>query len=495
MVIKNDSEREYHVYLFERIILCCKEAGGGGKKGSKSNSILKKPPSKRPTSLQLKGRIFIANVINAIPQQRGTVYLLQVTWRGDLSEEHFSIKCRTEEVLRQWQRAITKAVEDGLLARRSRAAGMSTSSLSSMRRLASPLSQFPNTPSSEMGPLSASASYMPDGEAFYEDPEDDMRNRRPTQSLPASSRGSSQEQSRPRAQTEDSSSNIIHQWRSTASSVGSPALPSLPRGASMSSESMAGPSSLRNSASSRGLRSKPSTEWGNSAAGFTRVNNGYPSEEERQPTISRNASQASLPSQAYAQPPMRHRSASSPHIYQMPQLAKTPSQQSWANNNTLAEQSVPSVPPLNIAHKLNNAHLNGHDPSLQDSKRFSSSSNGTNRSSAASNSADSNGQYTNASSPASTVPGGSNTASTIKANNFRPPVTYSINPAASGPAVAVKVKVNFAEDTFAVVVLSTISYREMVDKVLRKIKMCGDRGMKVDEDSLRLRCKPFSCHL
>ena len=85
-VLKGESEREYkvrgradrtwltgQVYLFQRIVLCCKEAGApqGGKKGSKSNSLLKRP-SKRQTTLQLKGRIFIANITRAVPVQRGS---------------------------------------------------------------------------------------------------------------------------------------------------------------------------------------------------------------------------------------------------------------------------------------------------------------------------------------------------------------------------------------------------------------------------------------
>ncbi|KAI9630535.1 hypothetical protein KEM48_013856 [Puccinia striiformis f. sp. tritici PST-130] len=42
-VVKNDSEREYHVYLFERIILCCKEVGIKlDKKASKQSMSLKK---------------------------------------------------------------------------------------------------------------------------------------------------------------------------------------------------------------------------------------------------------------------------------------------------------------------------------------------------------------------------------------------------------------------------------------------------------------------
>jgi len=65
IVIKNDNEREYQVYLFERIICCCKEVGAVGKKDKKSNSILKRPPSQRVNKLQLKGRIFVNNITGA----------------------------------------------------------------------------------------------------------------------------------------------------------------------------------------------------------------------------------------------------------------------------------------------------------------------------------------------------------------------------------------------------------------------------------------------
>ena len=106
-VLKGDSEREYkvrrrstsatdgQVYLFQRIVLCCKEAGAppGGKKGSKSNSILKKPAAMRRTTLQLKGRIFIANITQAVPVQRGNTWFLEIIWRGDAQDESFSLKC------------------------------------------------------------------------------------------------------------------------------------------------------------------------------------------------------------------------------------------------------------------------------------------------------------------------------------------------------------------------------------------------------------------
>ena len=87
-VTKSDVDREYHVFLFERIILCCKEYvkdGPNGKKPGKANSILKKPHTptpltipgsansnkKKATPLLLKGRIYLNNVTDAKAQVSG----------------------------------------------------------------------------------------------------------------------------------------------------------------------------------------------------------------------------------------------------------------------------------------------------------------------------------------------------------------------------------------------------------------------------------------
>ena len=83
VVTKSDIDREYHVFLFEKIILCCKEAvaqPSKGAKGQKQNaSILKKQVTPLPTlpggvgkvqkdtPLLLKGRIFLGNVTQAVP--------------------------------------------------------------------------------------------------------------------------------------------------------------------------------------------------------------------------------------------------------------------------------------------------------------------------------------------------------------------------------------------------------------------------------------------
>lgn len=85
VVTKSDIDREYHVFLFEKIILCCKEAPllpqNGRNKAGKNNYILKKQgipppltlpggvgqPQKKTTPLLLKGRIFLGNVTQAVP--------------------------------------------------------------------------------------------------------------------------------------------------------------------------------------------------------------------------------------------------------------------------------------------------------------------------------------------------------------------------------------------------------------------------------------------
>jgi cell division control protein 24 len=84
VVKKSGVDREYHVFLFEKIILCCKEAlqlPPNQRKGGKNNSILKKQSApgtpllpggvgqtkRKNTPLLLKGRIFLNNVTQAVP--------------------------------------------------------------------------------------------------------------------------------------------------------------------------------------------------------------------------------------------------------------------------------------------------------------------------------------------------------------------------------------------------------------------------------------------
>ncbi|KAG4303085.1 hypothetical protein PCANB_000719 [Pneumocystis canis] len=109
MVLKGDVEREYHVYLFERILLCCKEMSAS-KKQTKSMSISKKSHKKRG-SLQLKGRIFISNVSDINSTSKNGQYTLQIYWHNDHEKEYFILKCRNEENLKQWYTALKRLIE------------------------------------------------------------------------------------------------------------------------------------------------------------------------------------------------------------------------------------------------------------------------------------------------------------------------------------------------------------------------------------------------
>lgn len=149
-VTKSEVDREYHVFLFEKIILCCKEAlppPPNGKKAGKNNSILKKqslsstpgtvPNKDKDTPLLLKGRIFLNNVTQAIPSSPRTSvgtftsssacsprtylvlgssnvvpYSLAVWWRGDDDLEFFTLRCRSEEQLKQWESQINRLIKE-----------------------------------------------------------------------------------------------------------------------------------------------------------------------------------------------------------------------------------------------------------------------------------------------------------------------------------------------------------------------------------------------
>ncbi|KAF7428050.1 hypothetical protein PC9H_007269 [Pleurotus ostreatus] len=138
VVTKSEVDREYHVFLFEKIILCCKEAQApppnSAKKVSKNNSILKKQPGtpgssmaglpgqpqRKNTPLLLKGRIFLNNVTKAVPTNpRNSVsssippqYPLAVWWRGDDDLEYFTLRCRREDQMKQWESTINRLIRE-----------------------------------------------------------------------------------------------------------------------------------------------------------------------------------------------------------------------------------------------------------------------------------------------------------------------------------------------------------------------------------------------
>ncbi|KAJ7121833.1 Dbl homology domain-containing protein, partial [Mycena crocata] len=121
-------EREYHVFLFERILLCCKERpedADGTQLKRKNNSILpshtNRPRNKRKTPLVLKGRVLTAHITRVVHELDSgggpRTYPLTISWRGDgdvsgrnsdIEEESFILHCRGEEHMRQWETQLNK---------------------------------------------------------------------------------------------------------------------------------------------------------------------------------------------------------------------------------------------------------------------------------------------------------------------------------------------------------------------------------------------------
>ena len=92
-------DKEYHCYLFTRILIMCKDVNmaKARKKGMQSVSIRGKP------RMSIKGRIYNANVISAnmlsVPQN----YTLTIAWKSESSSsENFIIKFRSEDLMRKW---------------------------------------------------------------------------------------------------------------------------------------------------------------------------------------------------------------------------------------------------------------------------------------------------------------------------------------------------------------------------------------------------------
>ncbi|PKI83282.1 hypothetical protein MVES_003048 [Malassezia vespertilionis] len=143
MVSKGDSEREFQVYLFERILLCCKDlsattiglpgAVGATRGRARNGSLLRqrqgsvsgngKKEVRAP--LQLKGRIFMNNIVGINGQSRAGgmpelpvgMYALQVWWRGESDVESFSLRCKNDEQLKIWHTALQRLL-DAALSRR-----------------------------------------------------------------------------------------------------------------------------------------------------------------------------------------------------------------------------------------------------------------------------------------------------------------------------------------------------------------------------------------
>ncbi|KAF8748506.1 Rho guanine nucleotide exchange factor scd1 [Rhizoctonia solani] len=440
IVTKAEVDREYHVFLFEKIILCCKEvvamdprkAGTIGKV-SKSGSLLKKQQSLGPGGmpsprweLEPRGR-------RLVPRP---CFASLVARRRRL--EFFTLRCRSEEQLTKWETNINQLIKENANRRASdRAArqqhdrALSTSSALSYAATPPPYSS--NQP---LPPILDDGDYPASGRAT---PLEARRSQPPERER---ERG---EYERPRARTEGADGATMMQYRQHPPPMPPPTggLPSIPRGAPLpprgGSEASFGPGREPSFSSSRpvqNLRSKFSS---------TRLRSAYDSQ---------NASTESMPKVHEGGHPgedhdghVSRESATTPTRATGPRLLTCGCgvRASRAHMCCTTQQPPPPVPRWNG---------NGSASSLGTSpeeKRGSGSSESTNLSS----------EYspTNTQSPITPFGDGAGMARRLL-----------------GSGESVRVKVHYKTDLFQIIVPRDTVFNDLVTKVAHKVRLCGEAG-------------------
>lgn len=535
MVAKSETEREYHVYLFEKILLCCKEVlPVSGKKNSKSNSLLKQKSAslqkKAKTTLQLKGRIFINNVLGALVNSKmnailgtpGGQHCLAVWWRGDTEQESFSLRCKNEEQLKQWQTAIAKLIDD--VATRAHQKGLNGGSVlmspggnmagagANGRRNTATSSHFPQTPLTDMAPVypfSRAESQMghhtsgDDQQEEVEGIRDYGDSHHAGRATPMGGRFSAQSESdRHRSHGIETGGGPLTQWRSNSPAV----RPPVPRH-----------SSSTNPPSEQSLRKASSTHHLRQQAGYP---NGVNATTPTTPTANLggahhpNYSRALRPAGSDAK--LSDRVESTESIERMsaagPPSNFRPRGDSLANIGRTASDGGPQTrsrsasspqvyPPLAASHfhpplpspsplgpnqsdayhrqQQQNGHSSASSYALgaqsgQGDKRYSSSSISTMESN---QSYQSRPQSTAASSP-NTLSGGSVSGSRAESN---------ATPTNSGGSSAIKLHVRFGGDVIVLVVLHNIGLKDLKEKVIKKIKAVGGQNVNLSESEVRMK--------
>jgi cell division control protein 24 len=98
----NKLEKEYFIFLFDRILLCCKEAPTKKKKGKDEELMY-----------IIKGNIFmtaVSDVKDSSKPEEGH-FELKVSWKESSSTETFNLKCRNIEQLNLWRGRIDLCIK------------------------------------------------------------------------------------------------------------------------------------------------------------------------------------------------------------------------------------------------------------------------------------------------------------------------------------------------------------------------------------------------
>ncbi|WVF73048.1 hypothetical protein IAT40_007866 [Kwoniella sp. CBS 6097] len=536
-VTKADQPREYHVFLFEKMMLCCKEVIPERKKSSKNSSMLRKDktaskslPEKR--KLALKGRIFVSNINRAtiLPGEPGPTDpygapRVCIAWTvphrhpngwHEEQEDSFIMIGKSEDQMKKWadkvvelSNAERKKQEEN---RNSRSA-MSSGRFSGSASTGYQHSSFaPPTPGVEHPPFSFPPP-LPNGNGQYpsyeDDDEDGLRSGRTTPSMSAhgheryaaghptgrrvqsqqSMPAATQAEFRARAMTEDQFGPSMTQWRNQQQ----PMPPPLPRLASaMSAMSTSSEASFGGPGiGGPGVRPHIMTRQMSSA----RLQRADETEEdspvEQRQAFDRyglargmaRAPSHGLPPSVPYPPQLRNRSASSPNVYQQPRVGQAPPLPQSAN-------MTPSW--TNEGHPQGNGLATSSSSTLVGgtayfTKRMSAGkrSSGESHSTETSETSDQQSPAT----PYGSVPGDPRAATPVSRQNSSDVV---------GTGSSVLIKLRCGEDQFLIGVPSDINFPTLYSKIQKKIRLCSAarnvgetlqiRWIDADDDEITIKC-------
>ncbi|EIW72229.1 hypothetical protein TREMEDRAFT_20727, partial [Tremella mesenterica DSM 1558] len=511
-VMKAEQPREYHVFLFERMLLCCKEVAPDRKekKSSKNASMLRKDKtaskvgmsSKRPYNL--KGRIFVSNIKHVsleppLSSDPNSGWRVAISWTVPARsqnagyyenvEDSFVMSGKSEEYMRKWADKIWEFAKiERKRAEEIKSERLSLQSRNSGQRYLQ--SSFaPPTPASEQPPYSfnmPTSSYPDDDESTT-----GFRSGRSTPSLnagsgylpPVPSRRVQSQQAMPadrqadlraRAMTEDQFGPSMSQWRNQQAPMMPPPLPRM--GSNMSAMSTASeasfgerlPRGMRQASASRlgqlGIADEEEEEEGNDIIPNSNYSyNSHPPTagppfSARGMMMSRAPSHnSSIPtSSAIHPPPLRSRSASSPQVYQIrpkpqPPLPVPNSGQDW--QETMEELPNPGLGGGMLGTSSSSTLVGG---TVYFTKRMS----GGKRSSGDS-------QSTEASTASSQSPA---TPYGVQEGMVRGGTPVSRQPSGDGLVV---VTIHCGSEKLQIHITRDVSYSDLVSKVLKKCQLCA----------------------
>ena len=123
-------EKEYHIYLFSRILIMCKDVNANKPKNRLANTKPSLSLRGKP-KMNLKGRIYFTNVTTVSAHTSPGSYALQISWKGEPAIETFIIKFKNDDTLQKWHNMIETQRSSCMLEAKSR--GISETHLLSLQ--------------------------------------------------------------------------------------------------------------------------------------------------------------------------------------------------------------------------------------------------------------------------------------------------------------------------------------------------------------------------